>query len=366
MKSAPTFLSFQRPTQIWSVQYLRAAAALSVLVFHKFQDVLVFHHDVFHFIKYGVDLFFVISGFIMLALTQGRPIAPKRFIYDRLTRIVPLYWLVTAVVFLLVRLNFPIYMSSSSIPLFFKSLFFIPSDNGHGHIYPTLFLGWTLNYEMFFYTVFCLTLFLRRERQLFGLTIILASFMIAGVVLPHGDAVWLTYTTPRLADFLGGAWLAWLFYNNAHLYSSFRLGLLSLIIVSIMSIWGIFHNSALVGALSIGVLTSLMLIERADKLPKWPLIKFIGDASFSIYLFQEFAFDFIDLLTRRIDAIFGLNLLAHIPERLFSVLAALGLGSILFLTVERPLTNFVRKVLSRRSAAQGAPMATWRSTSVPR
>jgi peptidoglycan/LPS O-acetylase OafA/YrhL len=76
-----------------------------------------------------------------------------------------------------------------------------------------------------------------------------------------------------------------------------------------------------------------------------------GDASFSIYLFQEFAFDFMDFLTRCIDAKTGSHLLAHIPERLLSVVAALALGSILFVTVERPLTDFVRKRLSRRNTA---------------
>jgi len=134
--------------------------------------------------------------------------------------------------------------------------------------------------------------------------------------------------------------------------SSLRLAALAAVIVVIMSIWGIFHHSALIGAPYIGVLTSFMLIERNNELPKWKVIKFIGDASFSIYLFQEFAFDFIDFLIRCIGAKTGSHLLAHIAERLLSVVAALALGSILFVTVERPMTDFIRKRLSLRNAAR--------------
>lgn len=61
---------------------------------------------------------------------------------------------------------------------------------------------------------------------------------------------------------------------------------------------------------------------------------------------------FIDFLIRCIDAKTGSHLLAHIPERLLSIVAALALCSILFVTVERPMTDFIRKRLSLRNAAR--------------
>jgi exopolysaccharide production protein ExoZ len=119
-----------------------------------------------------------------------------------------------------------------------------------------------------------------------------------------------------------------------------------------MAALGLLYHSAAIGAISIAVLATLMLIERSGKLAKLKVIKFIGDASFSIYLFQQFAFDFVDFLTRSIDTTTGTHLLDHIPERLVSVGVALGVGSILFITVERPLTELVRKVLMHGRSTQ--------------
>jgi exopolysaccharide production protein ExoZ len=353
-----TFPLRQRPSQIWSIQYLRASAAISVLVYHKFQDVSVLNYNVFHLVKYGVDLFFVISGFIIFALTQGTPIGPKRFMYDRLTRIAPTYWLVTAMVFLMASLNIPIFMGSSNLKLLIKSLMFIPADNNFGRPYPTLFLGWTLNYEMFFYVVFCTTLFVRQTLRLLSLTMILVPLIALGFMVHFNNPIWLTYTSPRLADFLGGAWLGQIFYVNMHTSSNLKLAKLSSMVVLLLAMLGIFYRFSFVAALSVSVLATLLLIERADKMPRWTWIKFIGDASFSIYLFQQFAFDVVDLLARRFDAEFGTHVLAHIPQRCVSALAALGLGCVLYITIEKPLTRFVRKAVIRRQAAPGLGVAT--------
>ena len=83
---------------IVSIQYLRAAAAIAVVVYHQFQGKA---HGLFDLGKYGVDLFFVISGFIMVAMTESRHTTPLDFLKDRIVRIVPLYWTATLLAFLL-------------------------------------------------------------------------------------------------------------------------------------------------------------------------------------------------------------------------------------------------------------------------
>ena len=69
-----------------SVQYLRAMAALLVVGYH------INSYQVY--LMSGVDIFFVISGFIMWQSTRGGT-SPRQFLTNRLIRIVPLYWLVT-------------------------------------------------------------------------------------------------------------------------------------------------------------------------------------------------------------------------------------------------------------------------------
>ncbi len=78
-----------------SIQYLRALACIAVVVFHATEDL----GGVFNIGQTGVDLFFVISGFIMWSITEHRETAPGNFLLRRVVRIVPLYWLITLLIF---------------------------------------------------------------------------------------------------------------------------------------------------------------------------------------------------------------------------------------------------------------------------
>jgi exopolysaccharide production protein ExoZ len=96
----------------------------------------------------GVDLFFVISGFIMVYITRdwreggGRKV--PEFLFARITRIYPLYWVVSGALLAVwfVRPDL-VFSSSRNTPELLNSLFLIPA-----HAYPLLEVGWTLVYEM--------------------------------------------------------------------------------------------------------------------------------------------------------------------------------------------------------------------------
>jgi exopolysaccharide production protein ExoZ len=127
--------------QLKSIQILRAAAALGVLLDHagRWLDVA----PIVDIGAAGVDLFFVISGFIMVYTSErlfGQTGAPQRFLARRIIRIVPLYWTLTAFA-ALVLFGFG--------PNTLGSYLFIPTHRG-----PILTVGWTLNYEMMFYSLF--------------------------------------------------------------------------------------------------------------------------------------------------------------------------------------------------------------------
>ena len=148
------------------VQVLRAAAALSVAMLHAQHDAATLAErtgQVFAPIaafpwEAGVDVFFVISGFIMVhASTRlfGAEGGARAFLARRIARIVPIYWAVTTL-YLAVALAVPDLLNRELLgwPLVVASYLFIPMARPDGLVQPLYGLGWTLNYEMFFYALF--------------------------------------------------------------------------------------------------------------------------------------------------------------------------------------------------------------------
>ncbi len=146
-----------------SIQALRAIAALSVVLCHCFkyygQAINGSPIGQWDRLGSGVDLFFVISGFVMvygpLFGAQGGPLT---FMRHRLARIVPLYWAATTIWLLLGQ---PFHTTE-----LLGSYFFIPYPSfGFNPLYG---VGWTLNFEMLFYTVFSVCLLFRKAQALVG------------------------------------------------------------------------------------------------------------------------------------------------------------------------------------------------------
>lgn len=113
----------------------------------------------------GVDLFFVISGFIISYVVY---LDADQFMTRRLIRIVPIYWISTVALFLLVVMMPTVFRTTSSdVELLIRSLLFFPDPSAlhadDGMLHPTLGGGWTLNYEMYFYTMFWFGLFISRK-----------------------------------------------------------------------------------------------------------------------------------------------------------------------------------------------------------
>lgn len=142
-----------------NIQVLRGFAAIAVVTFHtvltasKYQ----FPPDLLSVLsewgKNGVDVFFVISGFIMVYIQTVKRDTPLKFLTHRIVRIVPLYWTLTlglVFLYLLIPGVFNEMKMTSSWAL--SSFFFISGP--FYNTYPVLYLGWTLEYEMLFYVVF--------------------------------------------------------------------------------------------------------------------------------------------------------------------------------------------------------------------
>jgi exopolysaccharide production protein ExoZ len=194
---------------LW-VHLLRAAAALAVMIAHAHQSALLMgigdYVPDFPMGAAGVDLFFVISGFVMVVASAdlfGQRGAPPYFFLRRLARIVPLYWLLTGIfVFILFagRHNSSSWLSVSEVV---TSLLFIPHSLPNGAVAPVYGLGWTLNYEMMFYVVFSAVLFLRPRVAVPMLS--LGMLWLAYIVPRYGFGVPISFwANPIIVEFVFG------------------------------------------------------------------------------------------------------------------------------------------------------------------
>ena len=123
---------------------------------------VIFDHIAFiRWGAFGVDIFFLLSGFVICYISA---IDPSQFFAKRIFRVVPLYWLCTAGVALIGLVAPSLLVSTSfSFPALLKSLFFIPYRRPDHRIAPLLFLGWTLHMEMLFYAIFGIALKISRK-----------------------------------------------------------------------------------------------------------------------------------------------------------------------------------------------------------
>jgi peptidoglycan/LPS O-acetylase OafA/YrhL len=134
---------------------MRAIAALLVVFHHAAWKARQHSTDpwsAFRIGECGVDLFFIISGFIMCEATSRRPIRFGAFMAARARRILPLYWLLTTMAWL-VHAIAPGIVNSGGDTSVLSSYLLLPSTERY-----LIQNGWTLSYEFLFYAIFGLGL----------------------------------------------------------------------------------------------------------------------------------------------------------------------------------------------------------------
>ena len=192
---------------LYNLHLLRVIAALGVVYFHTTSVAgLKLDWDVG---SRGVDVFFVISGFIIAYIGTSKP---EEFFRRRLIRVVPFYWAATAFVFAMVAVAPQMFRSTtSSVPHLIASLLFVPHESATGEMHPTLILGWSLNFEMFFYVLFALALGISRKWS----PVICVSWIVAFVIAIHAFATSSPamnfYARPIVLEFCFGIGVFYLF-----------------------------------------------------------------------------------------------------------------------------------------------------------
>jgi exopolysaccharide production protein ExoZ len=344
------------------VQYLRGLAA-SFVVFHHARDQLPAAAALIptQIGLAGVDLFFVISGFVMTYTAAMNRYSAGEFLARRTVRIVPLYWVVTAALALLL-LFAPPFLPNSRFTLdsFVQSLLFIPHVNpgAPDAVLPMLKLGWTLNFEAFFYLCFALVLALPPARR----TAILALGFVALVAAVSAFSPDWTpiqfWADPILFEFIFGCIVGVLFLTGALQKPPTALWLVLLLAATAGLIAagfapGLAPQRVLVWAIPCAlILTACVALEQRARQPwRSRLLHFLGDASYSIYLVHAYVVVAFRLLWTQ----FALPTEGVGAPALFvalCIIAGIAAGCLAHVAVERPLTNAARRLVVGRRPAQ--------------
>lgn len=349
-----------------NIQNLRALAAYAVVAYHC---LIRFLHPAdplgrsyLDLPSGGVDLFFVISGFVMVHTTRDDETSAW-FATKRIARIVPLYWLATLVVIALVMIR-PWFFSEAQLTpdAILSSLFFIPHADASGQAYPILGVGWTLNYEMMFYTLFAISLMLPRSYRLPGVVALISlvwlTANLAGANLPDQSVIAHFYSKPILFEFAAGCVLAHAL-RNASVIAFVRAN----------PVWPF----ALAGLAGFAILPAIVPLDQPSilryGLPAFLLVfaaaaqdlhrtrapetvlTQLGDASYSAYLLHPII---IVIAAQVVIAVMGNGIVAELIL-LAIVLVATALVSIASMRVfEKPTAAWIR-------AAAGRVVATGRN-----
>lgn len=301
----------------------------------------------------GVDIFFVISGFVMgyVALDKfGRRGAAVTFATDRVSKIVPLYWALTLVqclVFLASsHLGGNLDMGRLNPGELLKSLFFVPYFNIEGKHRPLLGQGWTLNYEMAFYVVLTASLFLRKA---WGIAAVTGTFLLvwfAGNVLHAQNTALQILSAPIIFEFLLGLYLAlarslWLGSGRPLPRLHGRTILIAAIIIAQILFLGR-HAPTWINAI-VGLLTVGLCVLTQNPAPKDIIRRTmvrLGDSSYSLYLSHNLTLLVVGVVWRGIFG--GAALWAYLP---FVIATGLVAGHLCYLLIERPGTGLLRHAL---------------------
>ena len=349
--------------ELYGVQMLRAVAALAVVVHHTLEQ----SNGAAHRFSpdrlttsgaSGVDIFFVLSGFIMLHVSfrgTDAPPTPGAFLLRRATRIYPFYWLCCLGVLTISAMGF---LATHHFPAsrVVAALLLLPGDTILG-------VSWTLVYEVYFYLLFAATLKARSATvSVFATTAAILALQVAGALLPASDtASFLTSPLPLefcFGLFLAYAYAAWSRRNRSWpvppVAALALMGLMAAVPLFVMHdgtaglpalprvfAWGIPATLVVASALSIGA-------------PRGAIARFLvllGDASYALYLTHVF-------VMMGYGRVMKIEAFRHLPQQGFVVLIVLlclAVGLVAHLVLEKPLLAVVRHV-TRHQPRRAAPI----------
>jgi len=343
-KSAQGQICAQSPQQRFeSLQVVRALAAMMVVVFHMNVHTLPDTFGVrplwtgLNMGYAGVEIFFVLSGFIMFFRHRsdfGEPQRVKSYLYARFGRIFPVFWIV---MFGVLALRYVAYQSPLELQSILISALLLPIFEQH-----VLGVQWTLSFEMLFYLVFCLAILNTRLGILimalwFGICITFAGREEARDALGF-------FFSPYNILFLFGIISAMIWRKIESLALPFLLvGTALFFAVGLSEVLEfIDYNRALrtilYGLAAVAIICGTVSLESQNKIRPPSFLVFFGNASYAIYLVHITAMSAASLIIKKL----GLTDLPVLSLAIFAFMSALFIGSFVHILVEKPIMSFLR------------------------
>ena len=353
-----------RPAHLPGIQALRGLAAMMVVLTHIYSMELKYSPDQLlgawsYYGGLGVDLFFVISGFIMVHVTrdlQTGADASGLFLLRRVLRIYPLYWVVSFAV-LAVYLYRPemVFSGIDSAPDLVKSFTLWPDSRP-----PLLAIGWTLTFEMMFYLVFALSLLLPRRflpifLGLWAAVIITAQIPLRAGMFPPSPALGLLFSPMSLEFILGAALGLYLLKADMTAAQSIRLivigalaGIFAAGILSLNDEW-VLDNFAVRAAVFAGpaalIVFGIAARDRAGR-PVSKALQTLGDWSYAIYLTHILTLAVIGALWKNFASPAIWDNLLMLP---IFLTGSIAIGGAAYILIERPLIGALKAALPKRA-----------------
>ncbi len=336
--------------KLQSLQPLRAMAAMVVVTYHLGRPLghLGYTGAWPRALSSAVDIFFVISGFIVWVTTRSDSVSPKLFYWRRIVRIVPLYWLMTTIM-LMVLLTAPSVMNISKffLPHVIASYLFIPSINpGKPAMQPLLFAGWSLNYQMFFYAIFGALLLTKWRIRLVAIILIFVMLRLIGYVCSAPRLSILGfYSDGIIWEFLYGIIIGEIFYRNGDKMPFGRRFSTVLLVFGLFIHFGLPETSwpydPRYGFTSAFLVAGALGLESAEWFRRVRIFRLLSDSSYSIYLSHEISMAAFLVFWRRT------GLPVDTPSLFLfvslDICIALGGGLACNYFVERPLISYFKK-----------------------
>ena len=286
---------------LYSINLIRCFAALFVVFFHINKSIGSF----------GVDIFFVLSGFLMTKILCEKNLSFSKFIYHRMSRIIPIYWLATFLIYILV-IFIPESFNNTEANFihFLKSIFFIPFFKNENILHPMLAVGWTLNYEFYFYIICSVSILFGKKYNFYFIVFLLTFLYFAAHVFKNLPPNILAFISNFIyLEFIYGIGIYYLI-KKINLFNFDRLSnyIFLLLVISIFVLIYIdyyipisnYNRFIYFGIPSSMIVCLTILLESSFKFStNNALLRFfiiIGDSSYSIYIFHLFIIGFINLL----------------------------------------------------------------------
>jgi exopolysaccharide production protein ExoZ len=240
--------------------------------------------------NFGVDIFFVISGFIISSIANTEA---NRFFARRVIRIAPAYWAITVAwsCFLLITPS-GMFGPTITVEYLLRSLLFFGSD-------PIVTRGWTLNYEMYFYAIFAICLLQSRIPSPILCAIVVVGLTLLFNVLASNSSVAVFYGDPIIIEFVFGI-IAYYIWLRLPVYQGRKrtawLASIGLALV-VGTVWwmataetlGLQPRAVFIGIPAfICVLGALWMERSANWKLTSPFGQLLGDSAYMVYLIHPF------------------------------------------------------------------------------